>query len=85
MGHNPYAAIYGWNTASRRLFEKLGYREIGSIYYMCTKRKSIDYNVNAIELIEKQEFILSKEDDYSSRNEFQQFIGKTWPEMEKTI
>lgn len=36
-GYDLYAGIAESNTASRRLFEKLGYQNVGKFYAICTK------------------------------------------------
>lgn len=80
MGTNPCSTVYEWNTPSRRIFEKLGYKEMGSIFHMFTKRKSSlkeHFNVNATELIEKETFTRSNKSDYSKLNDFQHFSVKS--------
>lgn len=35
-GYDLYAGVAESNTASRRLFEKLGYQNVGKLYAICT-------------------------------------------------
>lgn len=37
MGHNVFSGIFEQNTASKCLFEKLGYKLIGKVHWVCTK------------------------------------------------
>lgn len=37
LGQDPYATIFEANTASRTLFVKNGFREIGKAYWIFTK------------------------------------------------
>lgn len=41
-GYDPYAAVYDWNTASRRLFEQIGYQAVGTVYYLYIKNQWSD-------------------------------------------
>lgn len=36
LGHNPCGGIFETNTASRALFEKLGFKVIGHLELICT-------------------------------------------------